>query len=145
MVSVGGNLYSVPDATRKRVVEVHTLADEVRIFEEGALLLLNAFSRASAEANAPEEQERGRPETICGTIAAAARTNGLPVDFFARLIWRESRFQLHQVGPVTRTGERAQCIAQFMPGTAAERHLLDPFNPVEALLKSANLLGRVTG
>jgi hypothetical protein len=38
MVSVGGNLYSVPDATRKRVVEVHTLADEVRIFENGALI-----------------------------------------------------------------------------------------------------------
>jgi len=32
---VGGNLYSVPDATRKRVVEVHTLADEGRIFEDG--------------------------------------------------------------------------------------------------------------
>jgi transposase len=38
MVSVGANLYSVPDATRKRVVEVHTLADEVRIFEDGALI-----------------------------------------------------------------------------------------------------------
>ena len=38
MVSVGGNLYSVPDATRKRIVEVHTLADEVQIFEDGALI-----------------------------------------------------------------------------------------------------------
>jgi transposase len=38
MVSVGGNLYSVPDATRKRVVEVHTLADEVCIFEHGTLI-----------------------------------------------------------------------------------------------------------
>jgi transposase len=38
MVSVGGNFYSVPDATRRRVVEVHTLAEEVRIFEDGALL-----------------------------------------------------------------------------------------------------------
>jgi transposase len=38
MVSVGGNLYSVPDATRKRVVEVHTLADEIHIFEDGALI-----------------------------------------------------------------------------------------------------------
>ena len=38
MVSVGGNLYSVPDATRKRLVEVHTLADEVRIFEDGTLI-----------------------------------------------------------------------------------------------------------
>ena len=38
MVSVGGNFYSVPDATRRRVVEVHTLADEIRIFEEGELI-----------------------------------------------------------------------------------------------------------
>jgi transposase len=38
MVSVGGNLYSVPDATRRRVVEVHTLADEIRIFEDGRLI-----------------------------------------------------------------------------------------------------------
>jgi hypothetical protein len=37
-VSVGGNLYSVPDATRKRIVEVHTLADEVRILEDGILI-----------------------------------------------------------------------------------------------------------
>jgi transposase len=33
MVSVGGNLYSVPDLTRKRAVEVQLLAQEVRIFE----------------------------------------------------------------------------------------------------------------
>ncbi|MEQ9151881.1 MAG: IS21 family transposase [Parvibaculum sp.] len=38
MVSVGGNFYSVPDATRRRTVEVHTLAQEIRIFEDGALI-----------------------------------------------------------------------------------------------------------
>ena len=38
MVSVGGNFYSVPDATRRRTVEVHTLAEEIRIFEDGALI-----------------------------------------------------------------------------------------------------------
>lgn len=38
MVSVGGNFYSVPDATRRRAVEVHTLADEIRILEDGALI-----------------------------------------------------------------------------------------------------------
>jgi transposase len=42
MVSVGGNLYSVPDATRRRVVEVHTLADEIRIFEDGRLIATHA-------------------------------------------------------------------------------------------------------
>ena len=35
MISVGGNLYSVPDGARRRAVEVHTLTREVRIFEEG--------------------------------------------------------------------------------------------------------------
>jgi len=38
MVSVGGNFYSVPDATRRRTVEVHTLAQEIRIFEDGELI-----------------------------------------------------------------------------------------------------------
>lgn len=38
MVSVEGNYYSVPDATRKRLVEVHSLADEIQIFE-GDLLI----------------------------------------------------------------------------------------------------------
>lgn len=38
MVSVGGNFYSVPDATRRRAVEVHTLAEEVRIFDDGVLI-----------------------------------------------------------------------------------------------------------
>jgi transposase len=42
MVSIGGNLYSVPDATRRRVVEVHTLADEIRIFEDGRLIAAHA-------------------------------------------------------------------------------------------------------
>jgi len=41
MVSVGGNAYSVPDATRNRMVEVHSLADEVRIFENGTLIAVH--------------------------------------------------------------------------------------------------------
>jgi hypothetical protein len=38
LVSVGGNLYSVPDTTRRRVLDVHVLADSIRIFEDGALV-----------------------------------------------------------------------------------------------------------
>jgi len=38
MVSIGGNLYSVPDTTRRRVVDVHVFADEIRIFEAGVLV-----------------------------------------------------------------------------------------------------------
>jgi transposase len=38
MVSVGGNLYSVPDTARRRMLEVQHHAAEIRIFEEGALI-----------------------------------------------------------------------------------------------------------
>ena len=38
MVSVGGNLYSVPDTARTRVLEVQSHPSEIRIFEEGTLI-----------------------------------------------------------------------------------------------------------
>jgi hypothetical protein len=38
MVSVGGNLYSVPDGTRRRPVEVQITASEVHILEDGRLI-----------------------------------------------------------------------------------------------------------
>jgi hypothetical protein len=79
-------------------------------------------------------------ESMCLMIESAARSNALPLEFFARVIWQESRFRPDAVGPVTRSGQRAQGIAQFMPGTAAERRLLDPFDPVQALPKSAEFL-----
>src|SRR5262249_51160943 len=41
-------------------------------------------------------------ESICLMVEAAARDNGLPLEFFARVIWQESRFEAHVVGPVTR-------------------------------------------
>jgi soluble lytic murein transglycosylase-like protein len=82
-------------------------------------------------------------ESICLMVEAAARDNGLPLEFFARVIWQESRFQAHVLGPVTRNGQRAEGIAQFMPGTASERRLLDPFDPVQALPKAAEFLAEL--
>lgn len=82
-------------------------------------------------------------EAVCLMIEAAARANSLPLEFFARVIWQESRFQSDAVGPMTRSGRRAQGIAQFMPGTASERRLLDPFDPVQALPKSAEFLAEL--
>jgi Transglycosylase SLT domain len=66
-------------------------------------------------------------------LRSAAAINGLPFEFFALVIWQESRFKSDAVGPLTRGGQRAQGIAQFMPVTAAERLLHDPFDPAEAL------------
>jgi Transglycosylase SLT domain/SPOR domain len=91
----------------------------------------------------PTERESDTRESICLMIESAAREANLPLAFFARVIWQESRFRSDAVGPVTRSGQRAQGIAQFMPGTASERGLLDPFNPVQALPKSAEFLAEL--
>jgi hypothetical protein len=87
--------------------------------------------------------DTGTADAICLMIESAARSNGLPLEFFARVIWQESRFQVNAVGPMTRYGARAQGIAQFMPGTASERGLFDPFNPVQALPKAAEFLAEL--
>jgi Transglycosylase SLT domain/SPOR domain len=108
-------------------------------------------ARPSVEelATPPEPQKRNDAgdsdtrEAICLMVESAARANDLPLEFFARLIWQESRFQSDAVGPTTRSGERAQGIAQFMPGTAGEHRLLDPFDPVQALPKSAEFLSEL--
>ncbi len=78
-------------------------------------------------------------------IELAAKAHDLPLEFFARVIWQESRFQPDVTGPVTRNGQRALGIAQFMPGTANERRLLDPFDPIQALPKSAEFLAELRG
>jgi hypothetical protein len=97
----------------------------------------------------PQKPETARDtdarEAMCLMIESAAKSQDLPLEFFARVIWQESRFQPDAVGPMTRRGQRAQGIAQFMPGTASERRLLDPFDPVQALPKSAEFLNELRG
>ena len=72
---------------------------------------------------------------VCAAIEIYAKHYSLPEGFLARLIWQESRFDPTAVSPVG-----AQGIAQFMPGTARLRALRDPFDPAEALAKSAEYL-----
>jgi len=100
-------------------------------------------SEAKNTAKDNANKDSGTREAMCLMIESAAKAAGLPLEFFSRVIWQESRFQPDAVGPVTRNGERAQGIAQFMPGTASERRLLDPFDPVQALPKSAEFLSEL--
>jgi hypothetical protein len=74
-------------------------------------------------------------DDICRAVEQDAAENELPVEFFARVIWQESRFNALAV---SRKG--AQGIAQFMPSTADWRGLADPFDPIEALKDSASYL-----
>lgn len=89
----------------------------------------------TGERNAVEPTVAVPVERLCQTIESAAREYDLPVEFFTRLIWQESRFDTHAI---SRAG--AQGIAQFMPATAVRVGLRNPFDPFEAIMKSAEHL-----
>ncbi|MGJ8547035.1 MAG: lytic transglycosylase domain-containing protein [Sulfitobacter sp.] len=75
----------------------------------------------------------------CNAIDVFSRRHGLNRDFFARLIWQESRFD-----PNALSHANAQGIAQFIPSTAKLRGLSNPYNPAEALEHSAQYLAEMT-
>lgn len=64
MISIDGNLYSVPDCTRRRVVEVHRLAEEIRILEGDTLI-----------ASHPVLEGRGRRRIAHGHRSAPPPSN----------------------------------------------------------------------
>lgn len=76
---------------------------------------------------------------VCRLIERHAAQNALDPAFLARLLWKESRFEPAAVSPAGALG-----IAQFMPGTAALYRLDDPFNPAQAIAKSAWYLRRLS-
>ena len=102
-----------------------------------AALLLCALAATAATGRAHAEDAANPPtaDDICRAVEEDAAENGLPVEFFARVIWQESRFNARAV---SRKG--AQGIAQFMPRTADWHGLADPFDPIAALSHSAAYL-----
>lgn len=81
MVSVGGNYYSVPDATRRRVVEVHSLADEIRIFEDDRLIACHPLLEGRRQRSLLKDHRRQyRPRD----------ENPIPHGFSGELVTRRS-------------------------------------------------------
>ena len=66
MVSVGGNLYSVPNATRRRPVEVHATAGELRILKAGQVIAVH-----------PVLEGRGQRRIIAGHRSLPPPANSL--------------------------------------------------------------------
>src|ERR1700733_1392302 len=106
-----------------------------------ALTLSSGRANAQAGATPPPElkdsaaTQQPTADDICRTLEQAAAENALPVEFFVRVIWQESRFNPHAISPKGAAG-----IAQFMPRTASWHGLADPFDPIEALRHSAGYL-----
>jgi hypothetical protein len=96
MVSVGGNFYSVPDATRRRTVEVHTLAEEVRIFEDGALIATHPVLEGRHQRRIAPDHRRSGAERRRHANAGQAGETIVPrplafYDAVGRVLARESR------------------------------------------------------
>jgi hypothetical protein len=84
---------------------------------------------------APAKSGESVEQALCRLIEGAAQQQDIPRDFLTKLIWQESSFRTGVVSPAG-----AQGVAQFMPGTAKERGLEDPFDPEQAIPKAAELI-----
>jgi hypothetical protein len=104
------------------------------------ILICVLILAAQALADPPQSRSAGKRliNRVCDLIETQALESGLPRDFFARLIWKESRFDPNAVSPVGAEG-----IAQFMPGTAKMRGLADPFDIEQAIPASAKYLAEM--
>jgi Transglycosylase SLT domain len=127
-----------------------------------AILLIVLLLTGPSTAAAPEpvrppaayclhqELDDGRPRDVCISLAhytddvctaieRYAEDADLPTGYFARLIWQESHFDPNAV-----SFAGAEGIAQFMPGTARLQGLVNPYDPAEALWRSAHYLRFLT-
>jgi Transglycosylase SLT domain/SPOR domain len=101
----------------------------------GLLALFYGSSALAGSESAATDKVESIETSVCRLIESSARTQSLPVAFLTRLIWQESSFRPNTISPAG-----AQGIAQFMPKTADARGLANPFDPEEAIPKSADLL-----
>ena len=93
---------------------------------------------AAAHAAASFHDESASPNPVCEAVKTAAEENDIPIGFLVRLLWQESRFRAEEV-----SSAGAQGIAQFMPQTAVEMGLKDPFDPLQAIPASAKFLRKL--
>jgi soluble lytic murein transglycosylase-like protein len=106
-------------------------------------LASNNSEPASDQPSPPGDPATATPISLgalCNALFSSAQDNHLPVTFFANLLWQESGLQKDIV---SRKG--AMGIAQFMPQTAIEKGLGDPFDPLQSISASARFLRELRG
>ena len=81
MISLGGNLYSVPDATRKRVVEVQNHPNEVRIFEDGTLIAIHPVLEGKNQRQV-DPAHRKAPPAQASQLTKTTTVARRPLDFY---------------------------------------------------------------
>ncbi len=136
----------MPFETENRVAILHFI--RVILILMCVLCVFSAPAEAEPVDDTPVPHPQKTPQTkptkatfiadVCERIERAAAASGLPPAFFARLLWKESRFNPNAISP-----KGAMGIAQFMPGTAKLRSLADPFDVTTAIPASAKYLAKL--
>jgi hypothetical protein len=106
----------------------------------GAAIVAVLGAVVMAPARAEAQRSASASEVICRIVDGAADSNRLPAAFLTRVLWQESRFRTDVISPAGAAG-----VAQFMPGTAAERGLANPYDPGPAIGQAAKLLAELVG
>ena len=88
-----------------------SLSSAVGLTEQASATEPDGIDAAEGSSQTPSQPVS--TDNICSALAAAAAQNDLPTDFFARLIWQESRFD---PAAVSRAGAQG---VQFMPAEGA--------------------------
>jgi hypothetical protein len=101
----------------------------VRIFL--ALLVLASATAGAAAGPLPATGW----QAVCRTVDRVAAADRLSAAFLTRILWQESRLHSDALSP-----KGAEGVAQFMPPTAVERGLADPWSPGPAIAAAGRLL-----
>ena len=95
MVSVGGNYYSVPDRARRRVLEVHSLAHQVQIYEDGQLLaihpILEGRRQSSILAGHRQAGQHALAKRSSKQLALGVAIGRRPLEFYEQVARRLGR------------------------------------------------------
>ena len=100
-LALGAAAQTSPDAARRQGATIRQRSERSRRPRQDHQPGNDDPSAAAKPPPAPADTR----ESMCLMIESAARANGLPLEFFARVIWQESRFQADAIGPRTRSGD----------------------------------------
>ena len=104
-----------------------------------ALVVAGVFAFGKAADAEPKATATGSiDQSLCALIQSSAVASRLPIDFFTRLIFKESALRAAAMSPAGAEG-----VAQFMPGAASARGLANPFDPETAIPEAARYLAEL--
>jgi hypothetical protein len=111
------------------------LTNAASLPEAHELAVVREMTPQAGTSMATQEPPKNR---FCEALRQAAESSNIPIAFFARLLWQESKFKSSAVSSAGARG-----VAQFMPATAAAVGLDDPLDPYQALPASAKFLRKL--